>query len=82
MEILERPYNPMTGHELESPINHIGDILAFFIGSLLAYQFVMSFALEHTWLRVIVLAIIVLTAVQEIGRELWPYTWPRDPAYA
>jgi hypothetical protein len=71
------------GVQIESPINHTTDIIAFVIGSILGVIFGCPFYAnpDNMTRRLIVAGIMALITTQEVMRELLPHTWPISPAY-
>ena len=83
METLENSKNKETDEILETRINHIGDIMAFLLGSIIANVLVLKYELviQSKIVRYSILFILLLIFIQEICRELLPKTWPFDSAY-
>jgi len=81
LELAEQDINPKNGEILESGVNHMTDILAFFVGSVIGFYFT-DYMLDHPTLRYILLFIGLLIGVQEFGRELFPESWPIWSAYS
>jgi len=79
-ECIENNKDP-TGKVLETNINHFGDIIYFFMGSLVGYNLTEYFV-ENPCQRYIVLFICIIISVQEIGRELYPHNWPFGGAFS
>ena len=79
MEFTERDYD-QNGKVLESRVNHVGDVLAFALGSIVGLWFT-DYTVQNPTLRYILLAVIIIAFVQEVSRELWPDTWPLDGAH-
>jgi hypothetical protein len=76
-EALEDNYR--KGVLVESDRNHAGDIVAFLFGSFIGVYFT-PITIKYPAIRWILLAILILTAIQEFGREMWAEDWPFDPA--
>ena len=85
MELLENNKNNKTGEILESTSNHISDILAFFIGSLIGYfygcKYFSNNNLSIKITRYILLVLSFGVILQEILREIFPNDWIFDPSY-
>ena len=85
MELFENNKNDKTGEILESTSNHIGDIFAFFIGSLLGYfygcKYFSSNNLKIMITRYILLVLSFAVILQELLREIFPNDWIFDPSY-
>lgn len=82
MEFNENNLSP-DGEILESDVNHLGDILFFFAGSALGviYGSPIFANAKYSTYRYVILYIVVLSFINEMGREIFPYDWPFDPAY-
>ena len=83
LESLENSKNEHTGEILETPINHLGDIIAFVLGSVLAagllnYKVILK---PNILFSIFILAILTIIIIQEACRELWPSTWVFDSSY-
>ena len=65
IEMNERTYN-LNGKKVESTKNHVGDILAFFLGSSLSKDSVIKSMKKRNFVLFVVLAV----ALKEILREL------------
>ena len=76
-ESLEGNYR--EGVLVESDKNHAGDMAAFLLGTLVGIYFT-PFTIKYPIARWILLVFLILTAIQEFGREKWPESWPFDPA--
>lgn len=81
-EINENDYSD-SGVELENTINHIRDIIAFFIGSLLGYFYGCQFYNmdQNQTTRWVIIVILLLITINEVMRESFPLTWPISPAF-
>lgn len=79
-EMLENNEDP-NGKVLETNINHFGDIIAFFIGSLIGLNLT-DYMLENTTVRYFILFVFTIISIQEIGREVFPYNWPFGSAFS
>ena len=77
---IEKDFVKGTNIQLESMPNHIGDMAAFLVGSLLGI-FLTKYTLKYPALRWGLLIVLILVGINEIMRELFPRTWPFDPAY-
>jgi hypothetical protein len=75
IEILEHNKSP-TGKILENTTNHISDILFFLIGWLLAFKFNFNKFYKNfpLYIKIILWVILILQFLEEIMRELFPYT--------
>lgn len=80
-ELLEKDINPHNGKILESGINHLSDIVFFFVGSLIGLHLT-KYMTKHTVIRIILLVVSSLVGIQELGRELFPDKWPIYSAYS
>jgi len=81
-ELSEQNKNPDTNEILESNINHITDIIFFFIGSILGILYGYKLFIKNDTIRYIVLFILLIIFLQELLREILPYTWIFDSAYS
>ncbi len=77
IESVEKDYR--KGVLVESQSNHAGDLIAFFVGSLVGIFFT-PFTIRYPILRWIIMIVVVLWAIQEWGREQFPKSWPFDKA--
>lgn len=68
---------------LEYDVNHLGDILFFFFGSLLGVIYGTNLFVkpEYNKYRYPLFFFTILGLANEIGRELLPYDWPYYPAF-
>jgi hypothetical protein len=82
MEIIEKNKNPYTNEILETNINHLGDIIFFFIGSILAILYGHKLFIKQTFARYFFLIIMILIFLQEMFREIFPRNWIFDSAYS
>lgn len=81
LELFENNKNNKTSEILESTSNHIGDILAFFIGSLIGYFYGCKYFSNNNITRYILLVLSFAVFLQEILREIFPNDWIFDPSY-
>ena len=81
MELIENNVNEKTGEVLETEVNHLSDILFFYIGSLIGFFYGYPIFEKYFILRVFVLILSALTYLQEILREIYPHDWYFDSAY-
>lgn len=85
MELVENNKNDKTGEILESTSNHIGDILAFLIGSFLGYFYgCIYFSSNNLKIKITRYILLVLSFgvfLQELLREIFPNDWILDPSY-
>jgi hypothetical protein len=82
-ELIEKSESP-EGKILESDVNHLGDIIFFFFGSLLGIIYGTKIFNDPKYYlsRYAILFLSILIYISEIGRELFPYTWTFfDSAY-
>ncbi len=77
LEELEKDYQ--KGVLVESQRNHIGDYVAFAIGSFVGIFFTFI-TIKYPILRWMILIFVAWWAVQEWGREKWPNSWYFDGA--
>ena len=82
LELSEKSQSP-DGVILETNVNHLGDVLFFFIGSILGaiYGTKLFINPKYNYIRYIILFVLILIYINELGRELFPYNWPIDSAY-
>jgi hypothetical protein len=82
LEMVENDYGVNNEH-LESTENHIGDLIAFLLGSLVAYFFVCKYFTQKgtETLRWTLFILALLAFIQEMGREIFPETWFLSPSY-
>lgn len=80
-ELTEQNVNPNNGKILESSINHMTDVIAFFKGSVIGF-YLTDYMLDYPHLRYVLLFIGSLIAIQEFGREILPGKWPIYSAYS
>lgn len=76
-EALEGNYR--KGVLVESDRNHAGDMAAYLLGTFVGIYFT-PFTIKHPIIRWILLVFLIVVTVQEFGREMWPDSWPFDPA--
>ena len=79
IEGIEQPRHP-NGEVLESISNHIGDILAFLVGSFIGLSLT-KFTEKNKKIRAILIIINIIIFTQEIGREIFPFNWPIGKAF-
>ena len=82
-ELIEKSETP-DGKVLETDLNHIGDIIFFFFGSLLGIIYGTKIFTEpkYSYYRYAILFLSLLIYISEVGRELFPYSWTFfDSAY-
>ena len=77
MESTELDYR--RGVQVESWKNHLTDLIAFFLGSIVGIFFA-PYMLVHPVLRWTTVGIMMIAMIQEWGREKWPESWPFDSA--
>ena len=82
MELVENNHDGKK-NLLESDVNHIGDIIAFLLGSILGSIYgTKYFSQPGTEIaRYVLLSICIIAFIQEVGRELFPETWWISPSY-
>jgi hypothetical protein len=82
LELTEHDYG-INGEHLESTENHIGDLIGFLLGSLIAYFFGCKYFTQKgtETLRWTLMIAAIIAFIQEVGRELFPETWFLSPAY-
>jgi hypothetical protein len=80
---LAEHYESPDGVVLETDINHLGDILFFFFGSILGVMYGTKLFInpKYKYIRYIILFILIIIYITELGRELFPYNWPFDSAF-
>jgi hypothetical protein len=76
-EALEKNYR--KGDLVESDKNHAGDIVAFLLGSFIGVYFT-PITINYPVIRWVILIWLILSTVQEFGREIWAEKWPFDAA--
>ncbi len=81
VELVEKDKIPATNEMLESNINHITDVIFFFLGSILGILYGYKLFINNKTLRYFVLVILFLAFLQETLREVFPDTWFIGPAY-
>ena len=81
MELNENNIDETNGNILETKENHIGDIIFFFLGSLIGFVYGYHMFEKNYILRITVLLLSALTLLQEVLREIYPYDWYFDSAY-
>ena len=81
VELIEKDRIPYTNELIESNVNHITDVIFFFIGSILAVKYGHKLFIKNQRLRYSILVIMFLAFSQETLRELFPDTWIIGPAY-
>ena len=81
VELIEKDKIPSTNELIESNVNHITDVIFFFIGSVLAVKYGHKLFINNQTLRYSVLVILFLSFLQETLREVFPDTWIIAPAY-
>jgi len=81
VELIEKEKNPYTNEILESTINHITDVIFFFIGSVLAILYGHKLFINNQPSRYFVLILMFFCFSQETLRELFPYNWIIGPTY-
>ena len=69
MELIEKNYDPKYGFKRESLSNHLGDILFFFIGTIIGLYFV-KYTLKNKTLKLILFFILVVSFFHDIFIEL------------
>ena len=82
LEYTENDYG-INGEHLERAENHIGDLVGFLLGSLIAYFYGCKYFTQKgtETLRWVLLIVSILAFIQEMGREIFPETWFWTPAY-
>ena len=78
MEVCEVHKHPVGGHVLESMQNHLTDIVFFAVGWGVGEYIEWR---PSPQVSKPLFALLVLVMVQEIGREIFPKSWPVDAAY-
>jgi hypothetical protein len=75
--------NSPNGEILETEVNHLGDLLFFFAGSILGVIYGTNIFIQkkYSGYRQTILIIVILAFINEIGREVFPYDWPFNPAF-
>jgi len=81
MEYNENNINEINGDILQTTENHLGDIIFFFLGSLIGFFYGYRMFKNNYILRIIVLYLSALTLFQEVFREIYPLDWYFDSAY-
>ena len=79
MEKTEKSVAP-NGRVLETMENHIGDILAFFIGWMIAYALRLDRYVNHK-IAPLLWVVLIYNYSTEILREMYPYERRLDGAY-
>jgi hypothetical protein len=70
------------GYVLQTLKNKISDVVFFLIGSILSIPFVIYFQNnKNIVLRYILIIIFLVIGIQEIGKEIFPYSWFYSPAF-
>ena len=70
-----------NGQPLTSTINHVTDILFFFLGSMFSLFFIHNYFQKDVNSRIILLFISLLALINEVGREIYPETFWISPAF-
>ena len=81
MEMLEKTVDERTGKILESTNNHMSDCVAFLMGTLVGLPFT-RYTKDNMHIRAVFGIVSMLIIIQEIGREVFPYSWPYRPAFS
>jgi hypothetical protein len=79
-EYMEQNTYP-NGEPLTSTINHVTDILFFFIGTMISLFFIKNYFQKDVNTRIILLFITAIAFIIEVGREIYPETFWISPAF-
>jgi hypothetical protein len=70
-----------NGQPLTSTINHVTDILFFFMGSMFSLFFIRNYFVKDVNSRIIFLFATLFALIIEVGREIYPETFWISPAF-
>lgn len=80
MELSEQKVNKKNENILDTTKNKIGDLIFFFLGSIIGYK-LYKYTLSNSKLRWVLFSISLAGVIHGIGREVFPYKWPINSAY-